>query len=283
MKTVNSFVLSALVFALVPLAACQRADEQTQKKLDLLISKVEGLEKKVAAAPAGRGAATGPAAAQPQRKRPDPAVTYYVPVTDADAVKGAKTSKVTIVEAFEFACPYCAMLVPPLEALVEKHPDVKLVSKQYVIHPDIATLPALAACAANKQGKYAPFEKQLWARSWPVEGGKPSFQREQLSAAALEKTAGDVGLDVARFKADRDGADCKAQLEKTRIELTQVGVTGTPAIYINGKPYQGPRTPEALSAAVEEAKKQADAVIAKGTASADSYYDSIMKGAQKQL
>jgi hypothetical protein len=62
-----------------------------------------------------------------------------------------------------------------------------------------------------------------------------------------------------------------------------VGVTGTPAIFINGKPYQGPRTPEAITTAIDDARKQADTVIGKNGVTADTYYDSIMKNAQKTL
>jgi protein-disulfide isomerase len=280
-KIRSSFALFAALLSLAPLAAC-RKDEETQKKLDLLIGKIDGLEKKLAAAGPMRAGAN-PAAQQPQRKRPDPAVTYYLPVTEADSVKGAKQAKVTVVEAFEFACPYCAMLHDPMEAVREKNPDVRFVGKQYVVHPDVATVPALAACAATKQGKWAAWEHGVWSKAWPMNNGQPNFNREQLAPDALEKLAKEIGLDVARFKADRDGTECKAQLDATKTQLTAVGVTGTPAIFINGKPYQGPRTPEALTAAIDEARKQADAVIAKGGVTADSYYDSIMKNAQKTL
>ncbi len=282
-KIRNSFALVAAVVTLAPLAACARQDEQTQKKIDLLITKVESLDKKLSSGAFNRPAGGQAQPQQPQRKRPDPAVTYYLPVSEQDAVKGAKQGKVTVVEAYEFACPYCAMLADPMEQVREKNPDVRFVAKQYVVHPDVATVPALAACAATRQGKWAAWEKALWSKAWPMNNGQPSFNREQLAPAALEALAKDVGLDVNRFKADRDGAECKAQLDATKNQLTQVGVTGTPAIFINGKPYQGARTPEAITAAIDDARKQADAVIGKGGVTAESYYDSIMKNAQKTL
>jgi protein-disulfide isomerase len=170
-----------------------------------------------------------------------------------------------------------------MEAVREKNPDVRFVGKQYVVHPDVATVPALAACAATKQGKWAAWEHGLWSKAWPMNNGQPNFKREELAPDALEATAKTIGLDVAKFKADRDGAECKAQLDATKNQLAAVGVSGTPAIYINGKPYQGPRTPEALTAAIDDARKQADAVIGKNGVTVDSYYDSIMKNAQKTL
>jgi protein-disulfide isomerase len=280
----HTFVrLSLFVAALAALPACQRQDKETREKLDLILGKVDALDKKVAAL-AGRPAGAQPAMQQPQRKRPDPATTYYVPVSpETDAIKGPKTAKVTIVEAFEFACPYCAMLHEPMTEVAKQNPDVRIVGKQYVVHPDTATLPALAVCAANKQGKYAQFEDALWEKAWPMEGDRPNFKREYLAADKLEEIAKGVGLDVNRFKADRDGAECKATLERWRNELAAIGVSGTPAVYINGKPYQGPRTPEAIGAAIAEARNAADEVIGGGKATAESYYDTLMKSAQKAL
>jgi protein-disulfide isomerase len=282
-KIRSSFALFAAALSLAPLAACARQDETTQKKLDLVMSKLDALDKKIAQGALARPAGANPAAQMPQRKRPDPAVTYYLPVSEADSVKGPKTAKVTVVEAFEFACPYCAMLHDPMEQVRAKNPDVRFVGKQYVVHPDVATVPALAACAATRQGKWDAWEKALWSKAWPMNNGQPSFNREQLAPDALEKLAKEIGLDVARFKADRDGAECKAQLDATKNQLQAVGVSGTPSIFINGKPYQGPRTPEALTAAIDDARKQADATIGKGGVTADSYYDAIMKNAQKTL
>lgn len=76
------------------LFACK--DPEVHEKLDQLIAKVDGLEKKVAAggAPGGK---------RPQRpNRPDPKTVYSVPV-DGDAYDGPKLAKVTIVEASDFA------------------------------------------------------------------------------------------------------------------------------------------------------------------------------------
>jgi hypothetical protein len=85
--------------------ACTKQDEQTQKKLDYLISKVEDLDKKVSGG-GGRGAAGAPGQVQqpprPARPQADPAATYSVDITGA-AVEGPANAKVTIVEAFDFA------------------------------------------------------------------------------------------------------------------------------------------------------------------------------------
>jgi protein-disulfide isomerase len=283
MKNARNFLVLSLVSALaLPALGCRRQDEATEAKLNLIIENQEAMKKQLTAIQQARPAA-GAAGAGAARKRPDPNVTYFMPVASTDAYVGPEKSKVTIVEAFEYACPYCAMLAVPLEKVHEANPDVKIVSKQFVVHPDTATLPALGACAATKQGKFAAYNKKLWETAWPMEGDRPNFKRDQLSAENLDKIAAAAGLDVGKFKADRDGAECKKELDRQRQELAAIGVSGTPALYINGKPYQGARTPEAIGEAIKAAKAEADSAIGKGTATADNYYDTLMKSAQKSL
>jgi protein-disulfide isomerase len=104
MKKLGSLLLSSVLA--LGLLGCEKQDAQTQKKLDYLISKVEGLEKKVAAGGGARPAgAPGQQPQQPQRpQRPqaDPNAIYSVDISGAP-FQGPATAKVTIVEASEFA------------------------------------------------------------------------------------------------------------------------------------------------------------------------------------
>ncbi len=89
---------------------------------------------------------------------PKAGVAYQLPVEPDDAYRGGKNSKVTIVEAFEFACPYCAMVAPTLDALAEQYKpeDLKIVQKHFIVHPDIATNAAYASFEENMKGMLAP-------------------------------------------------------------------------------------------------------------------------------
>ena len=101
-------MLSLSLLAVGLTTACQRQDEQVNKKLDYLISKVEGLEKKVAAGGGARPAAGAPGQPgaqqppRPQRPAPDAATAYAIDITGSP-FKGPADAKVTIVEAAEFA------------------------------------------------------------------------------------------------------------------------------------------------------------------------------------
>ncbi len=255
------------------LTACQNnADE-----IAALTQRVAALEKKVAAAPRPK------AARRPQR--PDPTQTYFLPVRDDDPFRGAAHAKVTIVEAYEFACPYCALIEPMLaDALkaYESTDTLKVVSKQFVVHPRIANDAALATCAAHQQGRFEPYAEALWAKSWTKSNGRPRMKREQLQKAELIVLAREVGLDEARFTAAMESPGCRQKIQRDRQELTRIGVRGTPYLFINGRYYTGARSAEALRAAIDAAAKKADQALSAGARLAE-YYDGLMKTAKRRL
>ena len=208
-----------------------------------LDERIERLERRVAELEQ-----RGPVMAAP---KPVPIVVH-----DDDPYIGAKDAKVTIVEAFEYACPYCAMLDPIMDEVMKKYEGqpVKLVEKQFVVHPQIATDAALAVCAANELGAYERYADALWDRAWKQEG-RWTMDQKALAQDALIALAADLGLDRERFKGELLGDRCKNKLQRDKMELSRAGVRATPSVFINGRPYQGARTVEALSQAIEQAKK----------------------------
>ncbi len=267
---------AALSFAL---SACQPANGESVKSEDIkaLNAKLDKLDKKLD----GLAKNSGRAAA-PKRKRPTVGELYKVSVSDDDLYRGGKNAKVTIVEATEFACPYCRMLAGPTEELLKHYDeeDLKVVSKQFIVHPSLATKPALAACAANKQGKFGDFEHALWSAAWKGDE-RPQLVREGLSDDSLNGIAKNIGLDMTRFKSDMDGS-CKSVIARSKKEMSTLGVSGTPAVYINGRYYGGPRTVEGLKEAVDKEIARADATLAKG-GSLDSYYSGLIAKGKAQL
>lgn len=264
---------------------CERANEATDKKLDAVLARLDGLERKIDARPVGGvGAAGAAAAGQAQRPQPRPGpapgTVYAVPVDDNDPSLGAKHAKVTIVEAYEYACPYCKMTADALEKVVAtRGADVRYVGKQFVVHPQIATNASLAICAATKQGKFGEMSAAIWKTAWSADN---KLDRDKILPEALEKLAAGIGVDMAKFKADMLSPICKQEIDQDQKEMQAVGINGTPAFFINGKVYQGPRTFEGFNAAIDEEIKQADAAI-KGGVRLEDYYASIMKSGKKSL
>lgn len=261
--------------AIAAIAGVTACDNGLEERVDALENRIEAIEKRPAPKPVQQRA---------QPRRPDPSQVYYLPVGDDDPYRGAAEAKVTIVEAYEFACPYCAIVEPVLAGVVDAYKGtdkVKVVSKQFVVHPDTATAAALATCAANKQGRFEPFAEALWKRSWATEGGRPRMQRDGLERKAIVDVAANVGLDKAKFEKDLDGAECKAKLAKDRQDLARIGIRGTPSLYVNGRPYMGPRTVDALKKTVEAELARFEK--ARGSGPVAGWYDQLMKGAKRTL
>jgi hypothetical protein len=81
-----------LLTAVAVLASCQQDTKNLERKLDLIIAKLDKM-------PAG--GAAGAAAQRPQRPQPDVAKTYAVPV-EGDAFVGPADAKITLVEAYDY-------------------------------------------------------------------------------------------------------------------------------------------------------------------------------------
>ena len=136
-------------------------------------------------------------------------------------------------KAFEFACGYCQRVRPTLEQLKKDYGDkIKIVYKNYVVHPNTATIPAQAACAAHKQGKYKEMYDLIWEKG---------FKTRQFGADNMEKLAKELRLDANKFKSDMNGAECKGKVRSDMRQLAAVGTRGTPAFYINGRFLSGAR------------------------------------------
>lgn len=214
---------------------------------------------------------------------PDPETTYAVKVDEIDPIEGPKDAKVTIVEGFEFLCPYCFMVNPTIEKIVEKYPkDVRVVSKYLLIHGQPAVAPGMLACAAGKQGKYAQVKAALWNNLFKMEEGRPKMQQENNTPESLDKIAAQAGLDVAKAKADMASPECQAWLTKSRETLSPLGANGTPAFFINGRYVSGAQPFEVFDRLVQEEKAKADEAIANGVSASDYYNDRIVaKGVKK--
>src|SRR5688500_9723846 len=97
-----SLLFSSLLVA--SLAGCAKDDTALKDKLDAIDAKLASIEATLAKGGGARGAGAGNQG--PQRPRPVPTEVYSVDVGNSP-VEGKPTAKVTIVEAFEFACPFC--------------------------------------------------------------------------------------------------------------------------------------------------------------------------------
>jgi len=144
---------------------------------------------------------------------------------DGDPVRGPSGARLTIVEFSDFQCPYCAKATVPVKQILDKYPkDVRLIFKQYPleIHSQ-AALAAEAALAAQTQGKFWEMHDKLYANFRAI-------NKVKILAWAQE-----IGLDLARFKADLDSHKYMARIMAEEKQGDDAGVEGTPTFYLNGK------------------------------------------------
>jgi thiol-disulfide isomerase/thioredoxin len=144
--------------------------------------------------------------------------------------KGPASARVTIVEFVDYECPHCKHAQALLhQALAEYPNDIKVYFKHFPLSMHTgARLAAQGAVAAQKQGKFWPFNDKVWA------------QMDDLTPATLEKIAKAVGLDVARWRKDAKSDEVINRVKADRSEGDDLHITGTPAIYINGRKYIDP-------------------------------------------
>ncbi|MDX2089145.1 MAG: thioredoxin domain-containing protein [Kofleriaceae bacterium] len=217
---------------------------------------------------------------QQEREEHSPSAVFAVDVAAdvaAGKVDGPADAYVTIVKAFDFACPYCQRTSETMDQLVQEYQGkVRVVYKDLVVHPDTATTAHLAACAGAKQGKYKAFKNAIWEK-----GFLPYAQKRDpsmLAEANLMTIAKEVGLDTAKLKTDMDGAECKALVQGDMAELQKFKVNGTPGFFINGKFIGGAMDKSGFKAVIDEKLKLAEA---SGVSGAEYYTKEIMGKGEK--
>jgi len=195
----------------------------------------------------------------------DPAHIYKVPRGTGPA-DGPADAPITIVEWSDFACGYCVRVQEKLDGLVRLYPgQLRFVHRTLPLDED-NTLAAEAALAAAAQGRFRPMSDRLYALHGRVD--RP----------AVELIARDLGLDMLRFRAELDTHVHRKQIEADVADATALGVDGTPAFFINGRPVHGNQPLKVFVDVVDQELARAatttgatyDALVAAGKPAADT-------------
>jgi len=221
--------------------------------------------------------------AQEQRE-PDPTAVFAVDITQnvkIGMVEGPATAPITIIKAFDFACPYCEQTSEIMHELVKDNGGkVRVVYKNLVVHPDTALPGHLASCAAAKQGKYTQFKDAFWKNAfggYKASGGK---DKSPMLADNIMKFSAEIGLNTTQLKADMDGKDCQAFMQADMQELQKFKVNATPTFYVNGKFVGGAMGKEDFQKMIDEQL----ALVQKSGVSGGEYYEKVvMAKGEKQF
>ncbi|MCF6178056.1 MAG: DsbA family protein [Geopsychrobacter sp.] len=145
--------------------------------------------------------------------------------TSKSPILGDPDAPITIAVFDDFECPYCAKTVPLLKQIVAKYPgQVKLAFKNFPLgsHRNSRNA-ALTALAADRQGKFWDVHDLLYE----------NYNR--LNPKKIDELAAQTGLDMEQLKKDRVDPQLSAQIAQDIEEGTNIGVRGTPTIFVNGR------------------------------------------------
>lgn len=161
-------------------------------------------------------------------------------------ILGNPDGDVTVVEFFDYNCPYCRRVMPEVDALVAQDPNVRLVYREWPILGEGSDFAARAALASRNQGLYEEFHVAMMSMD------------ERAEEASVLRIAREVGLDVDLLVHDMDAPEIDEHIS-TSMELTRaLGFSGTPSFVIGDALIPGYVEAQVLIDEVDNTRAQAD-------------------------
>ncbi len=142
--------------------------------------------------------------------------------------KGSASPKVTIVEFSDFECPFCNQVQNTLKQIMDGYGgEVRLVFKHLPLEGHRYSMPAArAAYCATEQDRFWQFHDAL-------------FSKRDLSPAALEQIASDLGLGLPKFQACLNSEQSRAAIVRDLEAAKLFRIDSTPSFIVNGKLIKG--------------------------------------------
>jgi protein-disulfide isomerase len=162
----------------------------------------------------------------------------------ATPVGGNPRGDVTIVEFFDYRCPYCKQVLPSLQALLKEDHKLRFLYKEMPVLGPQSVTAAHAALAAQRQGKYEAFHTAMMAT------------KGQITEDTVYKVAGSVGLDVDRLKQDMSTPEIGQALKANLALASSLNIHGTPGFIIGDHIVPGAIDLDSLKSMVADARKE---------------------------
>jgi protein-disulfide isomerase len=155
----------------------------------------------------------------------------------ASSWKGAAKPEVTLVEFFDYACPYCKASNPAIDRLVQEDKGLRVVYRELpILGPDSLTAARLSL-EASKLGRFAQFHDTLW------KAGRPAPETIATAAQAAGIAA----------QPQNDPA-AEAELKRNFQLAGQLGATGTPLFVVGNRVMNGAVGYDTLKQAIADAR-----------------------------
>jgi len=161
----------------------------------------------------------------------------------ASPVGGNPQGDVTVVEFFDYNCPYCRRVAPVLAEAEAADPQLRIVYKEFPILGPNSVFAAKAALAAQRQERYIAFHHALMQ------------VRGTVDEAAVLAAAGEVGLDVARLKTDMQDTAIQTAIDRNTALARDLRINGTPGFVIGSEILRGATDLEVLHGLIRKARE----------------------------
>jgi protein-disulfide isomerase len=161
----------------------------------------------------------------------------------AAPVLGNPQGDVTVVEFFDYKCPYCKRVADDLDHLIMADPKVRVVFKEFPILGPDSQIAALGGLAANRQGKYSAYHKGAMEH------------RGTFTQDAVLDIARTAGLDMDKFQADLKDSSFQDEIKKNQDLAEKLNIDGTPAFIIGQEKVPGAIGFDDMKRLVDEARQ----------------------------
>jgi protein-disulfide isomerase len=161
-------------------------------------------------------------------------------------IGGNPNGDATVVEFFDYRCPYCKQMQPLIEGLLKTDRNLRIVYKEFPILGEASIYAAKMALAARAQGKYDAFHRVMMDTKGKIED------------AVVDRVAASVGIDVAKAKAAMGAPGIEAVIKKDYALADALDINGTPSFIIAGKLYPGALSLAELKKAIADARQSHD-------------------------
>jgi protein-disulfide isomerase len=160
----------------------------------------------------------------------------------ADFVAGNPKGNVTMVEFFDYNCPWCKKDFPDVMALIDTDKELKVVLKEFPILGPDSEYAAKAAIAAGRQGKYLEMHTAM-------------YQHEgKVTKESVDEIAAGIGLDMDQLRKDMDDPETAEIIARNRDLAQSLAINGTPAFIIDDKLIPGYLPKDELASAINEVR-----------------------------
>jgi protein-disulfide isomerase len=164
---------------------------------------------------------------------------------DPDApVLGNPKGDVTVVEFFDYQCPYCKKIHPTVEKVVREDGNVRLVMKDWPVFGGASVFAAQAVLGAAQIGKYEPAMEALMKT------------KGRLSEDDVEKALTGAGLVMKELVAsvNKHSAKISGLLDRNYNQALAFNFAGTPSFVIGRSTFAGVLDEKGLKSAIAEAR-----------------------------